>query len=127
MFHRNDWHMAAPARELRTGSDTRRRAADALRLETRARIAALGSLPFFNLLTEEELHQLSTQMHSTPYVAGSLITRQGELGECLYVLVSGQIDVWLEEGDKRHPLAVLEPVQIMGEMSLLRSEEHTSE
>lgn len=122
IFRRNNWHMAAPARELRAGSDSRRRAVDALQREADTRIAALENLPFFSLLTGEELQQLSTQMHTTPYVAGSLITRQGELGDCLYILVSGQIDVWLEDGNKRHPLAVLDPVQIMGEMSLLTGE-----
>lgn len=122
LFRRNDWHMSAPAHELRSGAEARRRSAQALQREADSRIAELAGLPFFSLLTGEELRDVSAKMTTLPYVAGSLIARQGEVGEYLYVLCSGEVDVWLEGGNTRHALAVLEPVQIMGEMSLLTGE-----
>lgn len=121
IFSRRGWRMAAPAYDLSIGSGPRP-SADAAAQEMSRRMGVLDTLPLFNLLTPEEREQLAAGLEATPYVAGSLITRQHDQGDCLFILVEGQVDVWLENNGRRSSLAILEPVEIMGEMSLLTGE-----
>lgn len=49
---------------------------------------------------------------------GENIVRQGEVGDCMYVIQAGKVEVVLERPDNKVRLAVLEAGDIFGEMSL---------
>jgi len=52
------------------------------------------------------------------YKEGENIVRQGEAGDCMYVIQAGKVEVVLERPDSNVRLAVLESGDIFGEMSL---------
>lgn len=123
LFQRRGWRMAAPRRNIHCAPGST--AADpvaASEAAPKGLEAVLDSLPLFSALTRAEHQQLAKQLQPRPYAPGSLIARQGETGDCLFILVRGQVDVWLEGENTRHLLAVLKPMQIMGEMSVLTGE-----
>lgn len=56
------------------------------------------------------------------YQAGETIVRQGEPGQCMYVIQSGQVVVVQQKGDSEIPLAVLNKGDFFGEMALFERE-----
>lgn len=56
------------------------------------------------------------------YHDGELIVRQGEQGNCMYVLQKGEVEVLLRDGDKELCLAVLGEGDFFGEMGLFEQE-----
>lgn len=74
--------------------------------------------PLLENLTPEELQQLSPDMQEVHYKAGELIVRQGETSQRVYIIVSGQVRVYMEQETKVE-LAELSIGQFFGEMSCL--------
>ena len=56
------------------------------------------------------------------YHDGEIIVRQGEQGNCMYVLQKGEVEVLLRDGDKELCLAVLGEGDFFGEMGLFEQE-----
>ncbi len=57
---------------------------------------------------------------------GALILRQGDEGNCAYLVQSGAVSVYTTSGDKKIELAVLGPGEIFGEISLIFDEKRTA-
>ncbi len=53
------------------------------------------------------------------FQTGELLIREGEKDPHVFFIVSGLVEIFLGEGDKRDVLWTLEAGQILGEMSLL--------
>jgi len=53
---------------------------------------------------------------------GELIIRQGETGECMYVVLDGQVEVFVEEADHEVRLAVKGKGEFIGEMAVFERE-----
>ncbi len=53
---------------------------------------------------------------------GEYIVQQGEIGECMYVIQSGSVEVVRRAGDKEFSLAVLGEGDFFGEMALFDRE-----
>ena len=60
------------------------------------------------------------------YQDGELVIRQGEVGDCMYVIQEGQVEVFTHEGDKEVQLAVLKEGDFFGEMALIDREVRTA-
>jgi CRP-like cAMP-binding protein len=56
------------------------------------------------------------------YLDGDPIVRQGEIGDCMYVVQAGQVDVVLNTDDDEQHLAVLGPGDFFGEMAVFERE-----
>ena len=56
------------------------------------------------------------------YDNGEVIVRQGEMGNCMYVIQAGQVEVLREEEGKQVRLAVLGEGEVFGEMALFEGE-----
>jgi len=56
------------------------------------------------------------------YKDGEIIVRQGDVGDCMYVIQSGQVEVMKEKNGVEMPLTVLREGGIFGEMALLDKE-----
>lgn len=56
------------------------------------------------------------------YHDGEIIVRQGESGDCMYVIQKGQVEVVEEKGDVELRLAVLGDGDVFGEMALFECE-----
>jgi CRP-like cAMP-binding protein len=63
-----------------------------------------------------------TEQLGKQYKDGEVIVRQGELGDCMYVIQEGQVEVIQRHGDKEFCLAVLGAGDFFGEMALLEKE-----
>ncbi len=56
------------------------------------------------------------------YKEGDLIVRQGEVGDCMYEILDGRVEVIHETGDKELRLAELSRGDFFGEMALFDRE-----
>jgi CRP-like cAMP-binding protein len=56
------------------------------------------------------------------YRDGEIIVRQGEVGECMYVIESGKAEVLETKGRKEVRLAVLGPSDFFGELAIFDRE-----
>lgn len=52
------------------------------------------------------------------YEDGEYIIKQGEIGECMYVIQEGDVEVFLQDGDEEIPLSVKGEKEFIGEMAL---------
>jgi CRP/FNR family cyclic AMP-dependent transcriptional regulator len=85
---------------------------------------ALRRCPLFELLSTAELAVLADLSRPRRFAPGERIVGEGELGDSLFVLASGEVEVSRSEGSGG-PLAVLGPPQAFGEMALV-DREHRS-
>ncbi len=60
------------------------------------------------------------------YQDGEIIIRQGEVGNCMYAIQEGQVEIFLQEGDKEVQLTVLKEGAFFGEMALIDHEVRTA-
>ncbi|MGZ5075133.1 MAG: cyclic nucleotide-binding domain-containing protein [Methylobacter sp.] len=91
------------------------------------RLADIGLLmeriEIFDGLHEDEKKQLAAKVEYKFVEANGLLFTQGELGDCLYVLVEGLLDVIIaDEKGTEHVVGRIEPGDYVGEMSLLTGE-----
>jgi CRP/FNR family transcriptional regulator, cyclic AMP receptor protein len=56
------------------------------------------------------------------YHDGEAIVRQGEIGDCMYVVQAGQVEVFQEKEDREVRLAVLNEGDFFGEMAIFERE-----
>ena len=56
------------------------------------------------------------------YKPGEVIVRQGELGDCMYVIQAGRVEVLMEQEGEEVSLAVREAGDIIGEMAIFEKE-----
>jgi len=124
LFQRKGWHMAAPRRAINMVSREAYRAqiTTAHHHKQAEIISALKKVSLFSPLKDDEVAQLAARLRTVPYAAGSTLTVQGEVGDTLFITVSGNASVWLETGEHRHRVADIGPGEVIGEMSLLTGE-----
>lgn len=93
----------------------------------RAIVRALRPLVIFSPLADDQMEELAVRSQLHRYYAGELLVRQGEMGESMFVIVSGQVRVTFERrsGEVRE-LAVRGPGEFFGEMSLLTGERRSA-
>jgi len=85
-------------------------------------VPAVASLP------SEELEHLATSLRREQFPAGTLLLREGERGEQLYLLVDGEVDIIKALGTEgERLLGIRQPRSFIGEMSLFsRDGVHTA-
>lgn len=85
----------------------------------RERLEALRGVELFDVLLEEEIAELSELIAYNPFAKGDIITRQGETAHCLFIIASGEADVFLELPNERRLINTLQAGMIVGEMGLM--------
>jgi CRP/FNR family transcriptional regulator, cyclic AMP receptor protein len=83
-------------------------------------VAMLGDIPVFSLLDHAERETLAQIMDCEHVAAGKVIFDMGDVGDCLYILRSGHVHIYVENttGEKI-VLGEFEPGEVFGEISLL--------
>jgi EAL domain-containing protein (putative c-di-GMP-specific phosphodiesterase class I) len=56
---------------------------------------------------------------SQRYPAGEIIFKEGQSGDCAFLVEKGQIEIYVSNNDDKTPLALLGPGEIFGEMAIL--------
>lgn len=102
--------------------------AQALEKFTRDRIIQnlLGTSALFAPLDRQQRLDLVKRFQQTDVAAGADIIRQGEAGQGLYLLASGEVEVAKHEAGYRIPLATLHAGDVFGEISLVQDSPTTA-
>ncbi|WP_131782072.1 cyclic nucleotide-binding domain-containing protein [Legionella gresilensis] len=78
---------------------------------------------FFQNFTEKELIFLVNFISRKSFDPGDLIISQGSVGDCIYIIEKGSVDVFITlPGDLIKPTSILTAPQIFGEEAFLSSE-----
>jgi CRP/FNR family cyclic AMP-dependent transcriptional regulator len=79
----------------------------------------LRQTPAFQLLDDEELAELTAHVDERTFAPGQVVFQTGEPGGAMHVVLSGRVEVFLLDGDRRRVvLNELGPGEIFGELSL---------
>jgi CRP-like cAMP-binding protein len=79
----------------------------------------LAKFTVFAELSEEELHALIEQSATESYTAGERIINAGDVGHCMYVILSGSVRVSVKRGNGEVELARLTGGDFFGEVALV--------
>ncbi len=89
-------------------------------MPTDARWKFLCSVPLFAGMDDAELEQLTSRLKRRSFVAGQTIFFQGDPGDALYIIESGQVRIYVHGEDGQEVSVVLYgPGDLFGELSLL--------
>jgi len=89
--------------------------------ELTSRLEVLSRLKLFDELTDGERRALAAELTDEPYVAGDVISREGEVSDSMYILAAGSVEIVREpqDGGERQHLADQAAPNHFGEMGLL--------
>jgi hypothetical protein len=90
------------------------------------RTVALKRLAIFKTLTEPELQTLAARLKEAPYTRGEAITKQGAVAHWLYIILSGDVEVWFEQNRERKKVAALRDGDFFGEFGMMTGKPRTS-
>jgi len=79
---------------------------------------ALQTCHLFSGLSGREVQMVRAFLHQRHYQAGEVIFDEGEEGQALYILLSGQVLI-CRQGEADKPIATLESGAFFGEMALI--------
>ena len=82
------------------------------------KVLILKSLSIFKDTPEHILADLAPLMQEEEYEQGTLIFREGEIGDCMYIIQLGEVKI--HKGDTI--LAILKEKEVFGELALLDAE-----
>ncbi|RUS49065.1 SLC13 family permease [Cohnella sp. AR92] len=83
----------------------------------------LSRIEMFNGLSKVELARILGMLDRRAEKAGAILFRQGELGDSMYLIEKGQVQLYSETPDGgRQPLVLLGEGVVFGEMALLTGE-----
>jgi len=87
----------------------------------------LNSTSFFNVILDAEaLDRLAAAATERTIARGAVLIRQGDLGGSMFIVVEGKAAVSVHEPGGDQTVAVLEPGDIVGEISLLTGARRTA-
>lgn len=86
----------------------------------------LTKIDLFSSLKDECRRQLANGMRRLEFGMGETVIRQGDSGDSLFVIQTGEVEVSVGVDGVRGGLAVLGPTQFFGEMSLITGDRRTA-
>lgn len=85
-------------------------------LSTIERVLFLRGVRLFSQIPGEELVAVAHMAHEVTFKTGERFITQGDIGDCLYILVDGSVDIVMEEVG---PVAQRRPKDILGELAVI--------
>ena len=82
----------------------------------------LGNIPLFQEYPPAMLMELAREMDRERFSPGSEVVRQGDEGDSFFVIVSGTVDVEVEDGGTSQVVASLGEGDFFGEVALVKDE-----
>ena len=86
------------------------------------RVEALAHVELFATLSPEEREKLAGHLTYAPFVAGDVMTHQGAVAHWLYLIVTGEADVWFEHDGTRTLVSPIGAGTVFGEMGMMTGE-----
>ena len=88
--------------------------------EVLLRMKTLRRVELFSKMTDDELKVLAERLKYSPFAKGNIISKQGATAHWLYVIISGEVDVYPETpGVAKHVVRTLGKGNFFGEMGLM--------
>jgi small-conductance mechanosensitive channel len=95
--------------------------------EIQRRTEALAKVEIFAGLTADELAKVAEHLLYAPFVQGDAIIRQGAVAHWLYLVVEGEVDVWVESrAHERVHVGTVGPGSVLGEMGMMTGAPRTA-
>jgi CRP/FNR family transcriptional regulator, cyclic AMP receptor protein len=82
----------------------------------------LNVIPLFSSLSEKQLASIGAHAAWRVFEKGAVILRQGELADSFFVIGSGQVKVYMTEGDREVILKTLATGDFFGELPMFDQE-----
>lgn len=79
----------------------------------------LRNSELFKGVSDEEINSLIPQIRMAKYNEGYWILKEGNLGDDLFIIVSGKVSILRHEGNKYVEVAVVGPGEWIGELALI--------
>jgi CRP/FNR family transcriptional regulator, cyclic AMP receptor protein len=87
------------------------------------KLEVLQKSPLFEMLSQAELELLAELSRPRRYSGGEVVFEEGDLGDSLFVLMNGEVEVLHKDGrGEPQVLTTLQPPEFFGEMSLIDKE-----
>lgn len=80
---------------------------------------ALAKVPLFELLPDTLLHEVAMHTERRLYAPGEIVIQQGDVGEELFMVERGALDVLVDAHDGMQQIATVGVGDVFGEMSLM--------
>jgi len=87
-------------------------------LTTMEKILFLRKVPIFDGLSPDELKAISYTLTEEEVSPDQVVFRQGDMGDRMYIIVSGKVAVVRETPSGDETLATLRPMDFFGEMAV---------
>jgi hypothetical protein len=121
--HSGSWEQAARIPELRMFFNGRHpgalASAEAARSDGHPAVGALRHIKVLACLTDPQLECFLQLVELQTIPAGTVLARQGDPADAMYLLVEGELRVRIQVGARENSLDNLESGQFFGEISLL--------
>ena len=82
----------------------------------------IKGIPLFDGLNSRELEEIGHLFEEVSVLRGETICREGEAGDSLYVLVSGELEVWTGREEEKRVINRMAAGDFFGEIALLTGE-----
>ena len=89
------------------------------RLRKEDKVELLARLPLFETCTRKELGDIASIMSEAERPAGTVLTREGQAGGLMFVLLEGRADVLATGSAKQKVIGHLKDGDVVGELSLI--------
>ena len=86
----------------------------------------LRKIPFFADLPDEDLERLCQMADEVQLEAGQLLFAEGDNGDRAYIIREGEIEIFKATAGRQILLAVRQPGEVIGELSLLQDSPRTA-
>ncbi len=83
---------------------------------------ALAGVPLLSSVGPEQLERLAASVSVQRFGHGEVLFRQGEEGNSLYIVLSGQLDILIDVGGRLEHVASVQAGSFVGERSLMTGE-----
>ncbi|MBA2313721.1 MAG: cyclic nucleotide-binding domain-containing protein [Actinobacteria bacterium] len=88
-------------------------------------IKALRRVPAFSTLVDHDLLLIVGASVNLYWNSGSIVFERGDSAEALYIVLSGKVRIYFDNGENETDVATVGPGEFFGELSLLRDEVHS--
>lgn len=86
------------------------------------RILFLKRVPLFENLSPGDIKQVAALAQEESFSDGASLVREGDIGDVMFIIVSGEVRVWISQGQKEIELARRKAGEYVGEMALISKE-----
>ena len=86
----------------------------------------LSTIPIFSFLGRNEIAAVQSLFTESTHQKGEYICREGEEGHTFHIILDGELEVIVGQGDKARVISILKKGDFFGEMALLQGGRRTA-